>query len=222
MAQEHSIPDLITKRENDKLKEMLNDNPELANGKTEQGLSFLQLATYYRNVDAIAIIKEKKKSIDLFEAAGIGDLKNVQQHLNANPESINTFSNDGFTPLGLACFFGHTDLVRFLVSKGADVNKSSSNSFRVAPLHSAVAISNPEITTFLLENGADPNVKQQTGVTPLHSAAHNNQPNLVKLLVEYGADINAKTDDGKTPLDMALEKDFKETAEVIEKLKVQS
>jgi len=212
---EHPIVEIIKKGENSKLKEMLAADSDLANGKTEQGLSFLQLATYYRNVDAIALIREKKKSIDLYESASIGDLERVQHHLKVSPESISSYSNDGFTPLGLACYFGHLEIVKFLVNNGADINKASSNSFHVAPLHSATAISNFEITEYLLANGANLNVRQQSGVTQLHSAAHNGQPKIAQLLIEHGADINVRTDDGKTPFDMAVEKGYVETAELL-------
>ncbi len=212
---EHPIVEIIKKGDNSKLKEMLAADSDLANGKTEQDLSFLQLAAYYRNTDAIALIREKKKSLDLYEAASIGDLERVQHHLKVSPESIDSYSNDGFTPLGLACYFGHLEIVKFLTNNGADVNKASSNSFHVAPLHSATAISNFEITEYLLANGANVNVRQQSGVTPLHSAAHNGQPKIAQLLIEHGADINARTDDGKTPFDMAVEKGYVETAELL-------
>ncbi|PJB13195.1 MAG: hypothetical protein CO119_02560, partial [Flavobacteriales bacterium CG_4_9_14_3_um_filter_40_17] len=56
------------------------------------------------------------------------------------------------------------------------------------------------------------------GITSLHSAAHNGQTALVKLLFESNANINAKTDAGQTPLEMALEKNFTETAGLIKKL----
>lgn len=216
---EESIIEVIKNGDNNRLSELLVSNPELANGKTEQGLSFLQLAAYYRNANAIALIREKKKNIDLYEAAAIGDLPIVQLHLNGNPTSVNSYSIDSFTPLGLACYFGHLDIVKFLVEHGADVNKASSNSFKVAPLHSATAISNFEITEYLLRNGADINVKQQSGVTPLHSAAHNGQYKIARLLIDYGADVKAKNDDNKTPYDMAVEKGDKETIELLKKVK---
>lgn len=212
---ESILVEAIKKGDNEQLKMLLASNPELANGKTEQGLSFLQLAAYYRNVNAIALIREKKKQIDLYEAAAIGDLAVVQFHVTENPTLVNSYSIDSFTPLGLACYFGHLDIVKFLIEHGADVNKASSNAFRVAPLHSSTAISNFEITEYLLRNGADVNVKQQSGVTPLHSAAHNGQPKIVQLLIDYGSDINAITSDGKTPFDMATEKGYHETAELL-------
>lgn len=210
-----SIEDLIKKNDTTGLHELLNSNPALANGKTAQGFSYLLLAAYYRNHDAIQLIREKRNKLDLYEAASIGDLNSVMQHLTNQPSSIHSYSSDGFTPLGLACYFGHLEIVKYLVNHGADVNKASSNSFHVAPIHSATAISDYEITAFLLEYGADVNAKQQSGVTPLHSAAHNGKLNIAKLLVDHGADINAKTSEGKTPADMAFEKNYADVGEYL-------
>ncbi|MDO9037753.1 MAG: ankyrin repeat domain-containing protein, partial [Lutibacter sp.] len=141
----------------------------------------------------------------------------VSQILDKNPEFLNSFSPDGFIPLGLASFFGHLSLVKLLLDKGANPNIASNNQFKVAPIHSACAISNFDITELLIKHRADVNAKQMQGFTPLHSAAYNGQTNLSKLLIDNGADINAKMDNGQTPLSVANEKNFQETAELISK-----
>jgi uncharacterized protein len=88
---------------------------------------------------------------------------------------------------------------------GANPNVHSLNSFRVAPLHSAVASRAHEIVQLLLRHGADPNAKQQKGITPLHSAAHNGDVETTTALLKHGADRSSLTDDGKSPMDMAKE-----------------
>lgn len=211
------IIELIKTGKNKDLEAELKDNPSLAEAKTEQGISLLQFAAYCRNNSAVDTVKKYKQNLNIFEAASIGDNDTVKQLLNTNPEFINSFSPDGFTPLGLASFFGHLPVVEFLLGKGANPNIASNNQFKVAPIHSACAISHFYIAELLIEHGANVNAKQMQGVTPLHSAAHNGQAKLSKLLIDSGADINAKMDNGHTPLFMANEKDFKETAELITK-----
>lgn len=209
------IIEIIKTGNNYHLKQKLIDNPSLAGIKTEQGISLLQFAAYCKNNLAIDILKKYIQNLDIFEAACIGDIETVHQLLNKTPELLNSFSSDGFTSLGLASFFGHLSLVNLLLDKGANPNIASNNQFKVAPIHSACAISHFEIVKILIKNGADINTKQMQGFTPLHSAAYNGQTKLAKLLIDNGADINAKMDNGNTPLFLAKEKNFQETAELI-------
>lgn len=209
------IIELIRTGKNDLLEQKLNGKPSLGDSKTEQGISLLQFAAYCRNNIAVDILKKHKKNLDIFEASSMGNNEIVSQILDKNPEFLNSFSPDGFTALGLASFFGHISLAKFLLGRGANPNIASNNQFKVAPIHSACAISNYNITKLLIQHRADVNAKQMQGVTPLHSAAYNGQTKLSKLLIDNGADINARTDKGETPLFMALEKNFQETAELI-------
>ncbi len=211
------IIELIKTGNNDKLEQELRDNPLLADSKTEQGISLLQFAAYCRNNFAVDILKKQKQKLDIFEAVSIGDSTTTNQLLDKNPELLNSFSSDGFTALGLASFFGHLSLVKLLLDKGANPNIASNNKLKVAPIHSACAVSHFDITELLIKHGADLNAIQMQGVTPLHLAAHNGQTKLAKLLIENGADINPKMDNGQTPLSMANEKNFAETAELIKR-----
>jgi len=132
-----------------------------------------------------------------------------------HPDAINFYAEDGFTPLGLACYFGHFEVARYLVLKGADVNLPSNNGFKVYPIHSAAAGNYTDIARMLIENNAQVNVRQQAGVTPLHSAAQNGNIDLLILLLEHGADINIRMEGGKLPADLAKEKGFDEIAEAL-------
>ncbi|HEY5825491.1 MAG TPA: ankyrin repeat domain-containing protein [Cyclobacteriaceae bacterium] len=210
-----NLIELIKTGKNSLLEEKLTENPSLAAFKTEQGISLLQFAAYCRNQFAVALLKKHITKLDIFEVSSVGDAETVGQLLNEKPELLNSFSPDGFTVLGLASFFGHLSLVKLLLDKGANPNIPSNNFFKVAPLHSACAISSISIAELLLAHGADVNAKQMQGVTPLHSAAHYGQTELTKLLIDKGADINVKMDNGQTPLSMANEKGFHETTALI-------
>ena len=72
------IIELIKTGKNDLLKQKLNDNPSLANSKTEQGISLLQFAAYCRNNFAVDILKRHKQTFDIFEAASIGHTETVK------------------------------------------------------------------------------------------------------------------------------------------------
>ena len=153
--------------------------------------------------------------ISLFEAAAAGKFDVVAHLVYQHPEAVNYYAEDGFTPLGLACYFGHYEIARYLVLKGADVNLPSNNGFGVYPLHSAAAGNYTDIARMLIENNAQVNVKQQAGATALHSAAQNGNVDLLILLLEHGADVNIRMEGGKLPADLAREKGFAEIAEAL-------
>lgn len=194
---------------------LLNKEPALATGNTSAGVSALMLACYYRKPEVIAILSEYIDELTLFEAAATGRLDVLSRMLAANPAMVNEFSADGFTPLGLACYFAQPEVARFLITSGADVNLSSRNGFHVTPLHSAVAANQTEITRLLIEHGAKVNVKQQLGVTPLHSAAQNGNVEILIMLLENNAAIDARMEGGKVPADLALEKGFDDIAGIL-------
>ncbi len=211
------IVEIIKTGDNNILERKLKDSPSIAASKTEQGISLLQFAAYCKNKEAIDIIRNYLNKLDIYEAASIGDKDILLGLIKKFPDQTNAYSVDGFTPLGLASFFGNIEIVKMLIDNGANPNIASNNQFKVTPLHSACAISNYDIAEILIKNGADVNAKQMQNVTPLHSAAHNGQSKLVKLLIDNGADINSKMDNGQTPLFMAEEKEFKETIDFLKK-----
>lgn len=183
--------------------DVLSDDPSLVEAKTSSGVSMILLATYYSQHEIAQLLAGKKSDLTIFEAAAVGNFQKLMQLVEADPTIINTFSEDGFPPLGLASFFGHSELADYLIRSGADVNLASKNRMQVMPLHAAVANQHLEIARMLLEHGAWVNAVQQDSFTPLHGAAQNGQIELIRLLLDYGADPHLRTADGRTSLDMA-------------------
>ncbi|HEX9150055.1 MAG TPA: ankyrin repeat domain-containing protein, partial [Thermoanaerobaculia bacterium] len=122
---------------------------------------------------------------------------------------------DGFTPLGLAAFFGHPEAARLLLAAGSDPDQPARNATRVAPIHSAVAGGTVEIVRDLLVCGADVHARQDAGFTALHGAAAEGSVEMVRLLLAHGADRFAKNDAGKTPADLARERGREQAAELL-------
>ena len=59
-----------------------------------------------------------------------------------------------------------------------------------------------KVAKLLIEKGADPNFKNENGLTPLMIVALKNKPEEVVFLLEHGADPNAENKEGKTVLDL--------------------
>lgn len=194
---------------------LLTSSPQLADVETSHGMSPVLLACYYRKPEIAATIANFSNHITLFDLCALGNLKATIRFLDQFPNAVHRFSKDGFTPLGMAAYFGHEEIVRLLIQKGADVNVPANNGFQVYPLHSAVSGKNYRISKILIDAGADVNVQQKAGFTPLHAAAQLGDIELIVLLLEYDAAIDATMEDGKRPADLAKEKGFMEIAEIL-------
>ncbi len=183
--------------------ELVSSNPAAAAERDAQGVSPLLHACYLRRQDIVELLLAQLASLDLLEAAAIGDAGQVDRLLAEGPGRVDRRSGDGFTALHYSAFFGRPAVVERLIDAGADVSAVADNPMRVQPLHSAAAAAQPAVAEQLLAAGADANARQQGGFAPLHAAAQNGDERLVDLLLAHGADPALETDDGRSAADIA-------------------
>ncbi len=184
---------------------------------TEKGLSPVLVAAYHLEPHLANFFADRKASLSIFEAAAIGRTTHIARILARQPELVNAFSDDGFQPLGLACFFGHLEAAEYLVRAGASLNTPSNNGLGVTPLQSAAAGNHASLVGMLLKSGANPNVREGNGFTPLHAAAENGSVEIIEMLILAGADLRMQSNDGKVPLDLALAKGHAPAAELLKR-----
>jgi hypothetical protein len=108
-------------------------------------------------------------SMDIHTATVLGDLKVIQQHIDAGSDLNEREPTMGSTPLISAAVFGRTEVARALIQAGADVNIQ--NNEGSTALHSAAFLCRTEIVEMLLVHGADKNLLNIYGSTPLASVA---------------------------------------------------
>lgn len=104
-----------------------------------------------------------------------GDLNTVKEVVKSGYDVNKIIRRTLNAPLHLASHHGKLDIVNFLISKGADVNKKSR----------------------ILEGSGEE--------TPLHDAAHAGHPDIVERLIQAGANVNALDANERTPLDHLLD-----------------
>lgn len=196
----------------DLLRQLLSNDPKLAASRDSAGLSAMMHAIYRGRADAVALLRNCKLSLNLFEAAALGDTSGLRALIQQDPSSVNAFSHDGFTALHLASYFSQPEAARLLLEAGADAAAVARNATKVMPLHSAAAGRNLATARDLLQHDAPVNAQQQQGWTALHSAAQNAQEELVMVLLQHGADPSLKNDDGVTAGDIARKSGHTELA----------
>nr|MBC7612612.1 ankyrin repeat domain-containing protein [Pseudopedobacter sp.] len=213
--QANFLEELIIKGDFEAVKSYLPNHHSEINKITSHGVSPLMLSCYFNQSAITTLLVASLDNLTLFEAAAAGKFDVVAHEVFKNPEKINDYSEDGFTALGLAAYFGREEVARYLVLKGAEVNLPSNNGFNVFPLHSAAAGSHTSIARMLIENKAEVNVLQKSGVSPLHSAAQNGNIEIIILLLEKGAKVDSRMEGGKLAADLAKEKGHLEIAEIL-------
>lgn len=210
------LTDAIKQGDAAKINELLDRDPALAS-VPENNVTPILLAIYHGKREIAQLLADRGAPTSIGEAIALGDTSRVKELLAASPELLHSRTADGFPVAGLAVFFGHGELARWLIEQGADVNAAADNPLKVAPVHAAAAARDRETMQLLLARGADPNARQQADYTALHGAASRGDVEMAKLLLAHGADRTARATDGMTVADVARKYGHPEFAEWFEK-----
>jgi len=149
----------------------------------------------------------------IFDAAENGNIEELRELLEKNPNLINLkTSNGNITPLMIGIY--HFDVVNFLLSRGADVNLKDDSGMTALIFASAFKI---EIVALIASKGADVNAKSDYGTTALNMAIKCNKIDIIEYLINKGADVNLADNYGRTPLTKALKQGYKRIADLLRK-----
>lgn len=133
-------------------------------------------------------------------AAAYGVSSLVQSLIEEYNAEIDLRAKDT-TALHMAVIGNHSEVVRFLLSRNANVNVQ--DEIQDTPLHRAASAGNAQLVQLLLEGHSEVDAKGYKGSTPLHRATKKNAFPIVKLLLNAGAAIDEVEDHGGTALAVA-------------------
>ena len=163
-----------------------------------------------------------------------GDIDGMKQYL-ASGGDINAITekrwpsgyNPRFTPLHFAVMDSKLEMVRFLLSRGANIEAVGKFG---TPLQLAVNLAETDIIKLLIKSGADIQRAKPRGSTLLHltiaskglsssqikrTGKDERRMSAVKVLLESGLGVNVTDKHGRTPLMLAANREYVKTAEYL-------
>jgi uncharacterized protein len=153
----------------DRVRELVDSDPELVNGYAEDGFYPLGLAAFFGHDDVVALLLER--DADVTQRA-------------RNPLSVMALHSAAAT--------NQTAIAQRLLDAGAPANATQQESY--TPLHEAAAMGNTELVALLLDRGADPSARLDDGRTAADLAAAKGHGELAeRLQVGPAADSGPRT-----------------------------
>lgn len=134
--------------------------------------------------------------------------KQEESDILPKEENVDMYS---YTALGNAVKQGDLEIVKKLITEGADIDEGRSDEYYVYDaLCVAIDEGKYDIAKYLLSIGSNPNsIYNENGLNPLVLSIMNKNVEMVKLLLEYKADINGSGDLGGeyefVPLKIAID-----------------
>jgi uncharacterized protein len=151
-------------------------SPAVVVAAREKAWNALRALAELRGTDVEAT--DRLESTALMYAALHGELPAVQFLVSRGAE----VNRPGWTALHYAAANGHVDVVRYLLERHAYLDAESPN--RTTPLMMAARQGKPSMVDLLLEEGADPTIRNQSGLTAADYARGAGDERLASLLAE--------------------------------------
>ena len=177
----------------------------------------LHAACFWGNEGLVGMLLQSGAAVDVYDVSGISPLHLAAQEghvpvvrllllcrTDINVTTVNATSKDkdensfkldmqqvdcGWTPLHVASYKGHSDLVQVLVEAGARIDMRTGTRQDTA-LTCCIRNGHVEVLRYLAENGASLKVHDRYQHTPLRLAVQGGHTDILKFLLIYGLDVN--------------------------------
>ncbi|MDR1901501.1 MAG: ankyrin repeat domain-containing protein [Treponema sp.] len=149
----------------------------------------------------------------LIEAAGRGDVPQVQALLDQRVQINSKDTVTGHTPLMAAALNGHAEVVSLLIASKANVNAVDKDGDTA--LMAASAAGHLDIVELLIAAKANVNAKDKFGDTALLFAAANGKKDVAVRLIAGKANVNAADVYGETPLYIATARGYTDIVSIL-------
>ena len=220
-----AVPDM------DKMTLLLNHGADLSHKIDGYGI-LTKLVSIPGTLDILRFLMEKgadplttcPDNFLLYSAAATGDTALVGFLLGLGLK-VNDTTVFGETPLNAALTFRTPSTLKILAEHGANINFQNLHEPNLpaqigfTPLMNAALVNDKESFLFLLNHGADPNLRSKNGSTALIllQQSESLDPEMTLALINHGARVADKAPDGTDALYYAKEKGNTATVELLQK-----
>jgi ankyrin repeat protein len=171
-------------------------------------------------------VRGNQECMLLHLAAGDGRNDAAAPWLLNHSADANAQTHGGWTPLHLATWNDHLEVVQMLLEHNADINARSDTGEAALHLAACYHACGINILRLLLDQGADVNATDNVGSTPLHHSSFRRlgrgfqfssrgSVERSRLLLEHGANVDAENNEGDTPFQVAMEGEHHEMVEFL-------
>ncbi|XP_041472817.1 palmitoyltransferase ZDHHC17-like [Lytechinus variegatus] len=150
--------------------------------------------------------KNDPDQMDIVKATQYGVIDRVRKFVEEGYD-VNQPDHENVTLLHWAAINNRADIVRYLVSKEAIIDKLGGD-LNSTPLHWAVRQGHLPMVVLLMQYGADPSLRDGEGCSGIHLACQFAHTPIVAYLIAKGQDANMIDGNGMTPLMWAAYKAF--------------
>ncbi len=152
----------------------------------------------------------------LHEAVRLGQVHEVRALLESGAKADAVLKEEFSkkTPLCTAASKGNIEMMRLLLSHGADPNQRDYDGICVFD-YALTPDNATEALALLFENGLPVDARDEVGTTPLMLTALCGEEHIARYLLECGADIEAEDADRQTPLMYAVEWESEEVMQLL-------
>lgn len=198
---ETALFSIINSRDNVSFEWILKHSPDVEL-RNKSGVSPLALACHMKNVSIVKNLVEnganpntvsKLGGNPFLNAIGVGSLEIVKILMETGVD-LTVKDSDGNTPYHVLPSCKNEELIHYVIDNTKEkIDANVKNNFDLTPIILMSLVGNKKGITFLLDNGADPNVCSTTydNITPLMNVIQMKDLELMERMLSAGADPNA-------------------------------
>ncbi|MGL9718833.1 MAG: ankyrin repeat domain-containing protein [Wolbachia sp.] len=185
------------------------------NSKDANGITLLHKFTREGDVVRVKSLLEHEADFSAIDNENRNPLHYAVMHghkkiakLLVNQLTINSKDKNGLTPLHLAALLDDTELISFLIAKGAKTNEKDIQE-GYTPLHIVSLYGSKKSVQTLIDGGANLECEDNNARTPLFltiyqcTAHYESRAEIIEYLIKKGANIEAKDTENNTTLFLA-------------------